>query len=397
MSPTSLHHLVNIGCAVMALSIAAVVPLAYATQRPALADWWLVLAICTALGAAVGFQLRRRALKIVDAAERAHSAEKEAVSLRFDTAINNMSQGLCFFDGKQRLIVSNHRYAEMYGLTQQQVRPGTHLRDIVDHRYRVGSCPAMTPEQYLVWRGSIAVLTRPSETVTELQDGRIFSIRHQPMPDGGWVATHEDITQQRRTPAQIERLAKSDSLTTLPNRAHFMERLAELLQPDSGEKPMALLFIDLDRFKAVNDTMGHPVGDGLLQAAALRLAACVRQGDLVARLGGDEFAILQVGAPQPAAAAALADRLVRDIATPFDISGCRVSVGVSIGIALAPSDSVQADELLRQADVALYKAKAAGRGGYQFHRGFDHESHCESHRETHHESHHESHHDGATV
>ena len=389
MSPTSLHHLVNIGCAVMALSIAAVVPLAYATQRPALADWWLVLAICTALGGLAGFQLRRRALKIVDAAERAHSAEKEAVSLRFDTAINNMSQGLCFFDGKQRLIVSNHRYAEMYGLTQQQVWPGTHLRDIVDHRYRVGSCPAMTPEQYLVWRGSIAVLTRPSETVTELQDGRIFSIRHQPMPDGGWVATHEDITQQRRTQAQIERLAKSDSLTTLPNRVHFMERLAELLRPDSGETPMALLFIDLDRFKAVNDTLGHPVGDGLLQAAALRLAACVRQGDLVARLGGDEFAILQVGAPQPAAAAALADRLVRDIATPFDISGCRVSVGVSIGIALAPSDSVQADELLRQADVALYKAKAAGRGGYQFHRGFDHESHRESH--------HESHHDGATV
>ena len=370
MSPTSLHHLVNIGCAVMALSIAAVVPLAYATQRPALADWWPVLAICTALGAVAGFQLRRRGLKIVDAAERAHSAEKEAVSLRFDTAINNMSQGLCFFDGQQRLIVCNQRYAELYGLTQQQVRPGTHLRDIVDHRYRAGSCPAMSPEQYLVWRASIAVLNRPSETVTELQDGRIFSIRHQPMPDGGWVATHDDITQQRRTQAQIERLAKSDCLTTLPNRAHFMERLAELLQPDSGETPVALLFIDLDRFKAVNDTLGHPVGDGLLQAAALRLAACVRQGDLVARLGGDEFAILQVGAQQPAAAAALADRLVREIATPFDICGCRVSVGVSVGIALAPSDGAQADELLKQADLALYRAKAAGRGGYQFHREF---------------------------
>ena len=364
MPPTPLHRVVRIGCTLLALSLAGVVPAVYAAYRPPLAAWLIVTAICAALGAAACLLLRRYTLKLVDAASRLQSDE----SLRFDTAINNMSQGLCFFDGQQRLIVCNRRYAEMYGLTLDQVRPGTPLRDIVDRRYKVGSCPAMTPAQYLVWRASIAVLNRPSETVTELQDGRTFALRHQPMPDGGWVSTHEDITQQRHAQAQIERMARNDSLTDLPNRAHFMERLRELLLPGGTESSMALLFIDLDHFKAVNDSHGHPVGDGLLQAASQRLAACVRQGDLVARLGGDEFAILQVGAPQPAAAAALAERLVREIAAPFDIAGHRVKVGVSVGIALSPGDSSEAVELLKQADVALYKSKAAGRGGHQFYR-----------------------------
>ncbi len=362
--PTALHRVVGIGCTLLALGLAGVVPAVYAAHRPALASWLIVAAICAALGMAACLMLRRYTLKLVDAASRMQSDE----SLRFDTAINNMSQGLCFFDGQQRLIVCNRRYAEMYGLTQDHVRPGTPLRDIVDQRYKVGSCPAITAAQYLLWRASVAVLNQPSESVTELQDGRIFCIRHQPMPDGGWVATHEDITQQRRTQAQIEHMARSDSLTELPNRAHFMERLRELLQPEARGTSLALLFIDLDHFKAVNDSLGHPVGDGLLQAASRRLAACVRQGDLAARLGGDEFAILQVGASQPAAAAALAERLVREIAAPFDIAGHRVSVGVSVGIALAPGDSTEAIELLQQADVALYKSKAAGRGGHQFYR-----------------------------
>lgn len=364
MPPTPLHRAVAIGCTLLALCLAGGVPAVYAAYRPPLAAWLIVTAICAALGVAAFLMMRRHTLKLVDAASRLQSDE----SLRFDTAINNMSQGLCFFDGQQRLIVCNRRYAEMYGLTQAQVRPGTPLSDIVDWRYKAGSCSAMTPAQYLIWRASIAGLNRPSETVTELQDGRIFALRHQPMPDGGWVSTHEDITQQRHAQAQIERMARSDSLTELPNRARFMERLRELLQPGATESSLALLFIDLDHFKAVNDSLGHPVGDGLLRAASRRLAACVRQGDLVARLGGDEFAILQVGAPQPASAAALAERLVRDVAAPFDIAGHSVKVGVSIGIALSPCDCTEADELLKQADVALYRAKAAGRGGHQFFR-----------------------------
>ena len=139
--------------------------------------------------------------------ERALQQEEQLrrSNLQFDLAVNNMSQGLCFFDGAQRLMVCNDRYLEMYGLDPEQIRPGITLREIIDLRFEVGSFPAMSKEQYHAWRNSIAVSDKPSDTIVELKNGRIYEIHHRPMSDGGWVATHDDITERQRLKAELER------------------------------------------------------------------------------------------------------------------------------------------------------------------------------------------------
>ena len=361
MHAISFRMIINIGCTLPAACIAGAVPIAYAAHQPPAVVLAAVAAVCTALGIGAGLALRRLALRVIDGV----LSEQRSENLRFDTAINNMSQGLCFFDGEQRLIVCNRRYAEMYGLSLDVLRPGMTLRDIVDLRFDAGTYPDMSREDYINWRSSIAVSDRPSDTTTELANGRIFAIHHQPMPGGGWVSTHDDITDRRRAQAQIERMARSDVLTGLANRVQFRDRLNDLL-PRGGADSVAILLVDLDHFKAVNDTHGHPVGDKVLCAVADRLRHCARQTDLVARLGGDEFAIIQTGAPQPAAARSLAERLVHGFKDHFEINDVRVQVGVSVGVVLSPDDGLDPDELLKRADLALYDAKSSGRGTLSF-------------------------------
>ena len=344
---------------VMALPVAA----AAAQDQPLAA-----LTASAVLGVALVWGLRQQVLRRLCSGLELQRAER----LRFETAIDNISQGLCFFDAQQRLIVCNRRYPEMYGLSPDLVRPGTTLREILGHRLRAGSIPDMSTDQYLAWQQSFAVSDKVSDFVSELKDGRVFAIHYEPMPDGGYVATHEDITEARRAQAQIEQMARSDSLTKLPNRMHFRERLNSALVLTRESTSVAVLYVDLDRFKAVNDTFGHPVGDQLLCAAAQRMSHCVRQTDLVARLGGDEFAIIQISASQPLAATALASRLVQAFHEPFEIDGHDVQVGASVGVALAPavtiSDDIGLEALLQSADLALYAAKAAGRGTHRLFR-----------------------------
>ncbi len=316
------------------------------------------------LGAVVAAALYRATTRRLDRLLHAHRAEHH----RFLTAINNISQGLCLFDGEQRLIFSNTRYAEMYRLAPERLPPGTTLGEIVEQRFKVGCGPDMTPAEYLGWRSRIAVSREPSDTLLALRDGRTFAIHHEPTPDGGWVATHEDITERRRVLAQIELMAHHDELTGLPNRVLFRQRLDASLASGAGGAPLAVLCIDLDRFKAVNDTLGHPVGDALLRLVSQRVGECLRHDDLVARLGGDEFAIIQTSGAQPGAARALAQRLVRVLAVPFEIEGHQVMVGASVGLVLAPDDGVDPDDLMKKADMALYAAKAAGRGTFVFFR-----------------------------
>jgi diguanylate cyclase (GGDEF)-like protein len=307
---------------------------------------------------ASGILLWRRLLCEWDAS----LAEQRAEHLRFETAINNISQGLCFFDGQRRLIVCNERYATMYGLTPELVRRGTTLTQILDHRFTTGAMPAMPQDEYVSWRERVATANERSDTVVTLRDGRVFEIHHEPMPDGGWVATHADITEHRRVQARTEQLARSDALTSLPNRLHFRERLNEALRKACATAPVAVLCVDLDRFKEVNDTLGHPAGDQILQLASERLRECVREGDLVARLGGDEFAIIQTGAQQPATAQAMGDRLVAAIGAPFVLHGSSLHIGASVGIAIVGNAATAADQVLKRADLALYNAKARGRG-----------------------------------
>jgi diguanylate cyclase (GGDEF)-like protein len=184
--------------------------------------------------------------------------------------------------------------------------------------------------------------------------------------DGGWVTTHEDITERRCAEAKVVFMARHDALTQLPNRVLFQERLMQAIAMTRHGSECALLCLDLDGFKAVNDTLGHPVGDGLLRAVADRLLAAVREVDTVARLGGDEFAIVQVGLGTPEQAAILADRIVRLIGQPYDIDGHTIVAGVSIGVSIAPGDGASAEALLKSADIALYLAKTEGRGTYRF-------------------------------
>jgi diguanylate cyclase (GGDEF)-like protein len=286
-------------------------------------------------------------------------------NLQFDAAINNMSQGLCFFDGTQRLIVWNNRYAEMYGFNHERLRPGTTLSEIVDMRFETGSVPAMSRDDFLAWRVKVVVAAEPTDSILEMRNGNIFKIRHRPMPDGGWVATHEDITEQRRSELRIEHMAHHDVLTGLANRVLLNTHLEQaLVRSPLGEMP-TLHHLDLDLFKTVNDTLGHPAGDQLLKMVADRLRKLVPSCDTIARMGGDEFAIVQTAVANPAEATALAQRIIKSISEPYHIDGHKAVIGASIGIAVGPIDGSTPDQLLRNADLALYRAKEGGRGTFR--------------------------------
>ena len=287
-------------------------------------------------------------------------------NLQFDTAINNMSQGLCFFDANHRLIVCNDRYIEMYDLPRGRVHPGTPLAEIVDLRFEAGSFPAMSRDEYLKWRSNVAISAEPTDSIVELRNGRTFKIRHRPMPDLGWVATHEDITEQRRAELKIEHMAHHDSLTDLANRVLLNERLEQALARSTAEEMVAVHHLDLDQFKAVNDTFGHLGGDALLKTVAERLRRLVRPTDTIARMGGDEFVIVQAPVTDAAEATSLAQSTIAAMGEPFDIDSHQAVVGVSIGIAVSPADGAVPDKLLRNADLALYRAKGDGRGTFRF-------------------------------
>jgi diguanylate cyclase (GGDEF)-like protein/PAS domain S-box-containing protein len=411
--------------------------------------------------------------------------ELRVQNMRFDAALQQMSQGLAMFDRDGRLIVCNDRYASMYGLPPALTQPGATGEAILRHRVESG-----------LYAGPVALSDRPADSVLELTDGRVIAIANRSASDGGWVSTHEDITERRRaeqerdrnrrfldlvienvpvsivvrnaadsryvlinrageelfgisrermvgrtvhdflpkehadliagydedllksdpsaesiaedheidTPAngrrtvtsrrivvrgddgaplyilgvvedvterrradeRIARLASYDALTDLPNRMLFRQRLDEALKWVRKGDRVAVLYLDLDFFKHVNDSLGHPVGDELLKSVAQRLRGCVKHGDTVARLGGDEFAIVQVGIADPADTTALASRIFEALRLPYDLDGHQLVADASIGIAIAPDDGREPDQLLKNADLALYGAKADGRGTYRF-------------------------------
>jgi diguanylate cyclase (GGDEF)-like protein len=208
---------------------------------------------------------------------------------------------------------------------------------------------------------------KTSEHILQTNSGRSLRVIDQPMKGGGFVTTLEDITQWQRAQARIAHMAGHDALTDLPNRTLFHQELRHALKRTKRAQLVAVLCLDLDHFKDVNDTLGHPIGDELLKAVARRLSDSVREGDTVARLGGDEFAIVQAGTEVDAQSpAALAARLVEKISAPYEIQGHQIIIGTSIGISLAPHDSSDPDQLLKNADMALYRAKSDGRGGFRF-------------------------------
>lgn len=290
----------------------------------------------------------------------------EQQNLLFETAIDNISQGLCMFDDERRLIVCNRRYAEMYELPAELTRLGTSLEAIIRHRVAVGLYAGADPQQFLQDRLKVVKELSRGEIVDELQDGRIYHIAHSRMPGGGSVAVHEDITERKRSEEKIAHMARHDALTGLPNRLLLRDKMDEALVRARDGEGFALLCLDLDNFKPVNDSLGHPAGDALLQAVTRRLKVCVRESDIISRLGGDEFAILQFGTNDPERTSTLARRIIEVLSAAFTIDGNQVVVGASIGIALAPRDGIEPDQLLKNADLALYRAKDDGRRTYRF-------------------------------
>ena len=217
---------------------------------------------------------------------------------RLEAAINNMPQGLAMFDATERLVICNKQYVEMYNLSSDIAKPGCTLSEILKHRAERGHL-RRDPDQYRNELLAKLSLGKRVDFVLETADGREISITNQPMPNGGWVVTHEDITERRKAEAKISHMALHDALTDLPNRRSLHEQMESRLSHLSRDQKLAVLCLDLDRFKTVNDTLGHSYGDKLLRQVAGRMRGCLREGDTIARLGGDEFAILQGGIKQP--------------------------------------------------------------------------------------------------
>jgi diguanylate cyclase (GGDEF)-like protein/PAS domain S-box-containing protein len=299
--------------------------------------------------------------KLAEAGLIKKSEELRRANMRFDAALNNMSQGLCMYDAEQRIVVANKRFAEIYGLSPEQIRAGLTVTQLVEYRIANGSYQGSV-EEY------VERIFREDADIQTHAGGRVVSIQRQQLPDGSVLTTHEDITDRRQSEAKVAFMAHHDLLTGLANRTFFMEKIEEAgARLRRRGEAFSVFMLDLDRFKDVNDSLGHPAGDALLKEMAQRLRSSLRETDVLARLGGDEFAILQGGeAPQRDSAIMLAVRINEVVARPFELEGRRVTIGTSIGIALAPQDGVDPDDLLKKADLALYRTKSQGRNGFNF-------------------------------
>jgi diguanylate cyclase (GGDEF)-like protein/PAS domain S-box-containing protein len=343
-----------------------IVIIASTTASAALADWREQIQILVAVAGLAVLAIGALLFLVVRKLSQQHRASKQRLSLekqRLDTAVNNMTQGLLLFDARQRLVICNKRYLEMYGLSADVVKPGCSFRDVIAHRRDTSSFVGDI-DQYV--GAVLRDVKKRNAMVISTPDGRSIQVVNEPVPDGGWLATHEDITERRRAEERITHLAHYDALTDLPNRTLFHERLKRELTVAAPDRQLAVLYIDIDEFKSVNDSLGHMIGDALLKSVATSLAGCVRKSDFVARLGGDEFAIVQTGVADTDDVMMLVGRIFEAIRSPYQCLGHQVTTDASIGIAMAPRDGSDIDRILKNADLAMYAAKAAGRRTYRF-------------------------------
>ena len=282
--------------------------------------------------------------------EKEQEAKLRETNLRLDAALDNMSQGLCLYDADHRLMVVNRRYGQIYGLPANAVTPGMTAQEVlaVSSNGDGSAVPSVYP------------------VIDELPNGKVIAIERRNTADGGFVATFEDVTERRHAEARIAFLAHHDVLTGLPNRTALEQQINASIAQTGRDQGFAIFALDLDDFRPINDTFGHAVGDELLVAVANRLSACVREIDCVARIGADEFVVLQRAVERPEDAAVLARRIIDVLKAPYVLSNQTVSVGVTIGVTVAPGDGTSCGKLLKNADVALARAKAEARGAFRY-------------------------------
>ena len=303
---------------------------------------------------------------------RQSEAEAETVrkSALLEATLQNMGQGICVFDKDLKLSAHNNRYLELLDLAPSSVFPGNSLEAIVRHNLSRGEYGEVESEGFLQDRLAIARAASSGAThrfERERPNGTVIEVGSNPMPGGGFVATYTDITERREFEGRMRHLALHDVLTGLPNRTLFHDRLEQALAvAGRHEDGVAVLFIDLDRFKDVNDTLGHDFGDKLLTEMAVRLRDATRDTDTAARLGGDEFGVIQTGLEEADQAAVLAQRVIDALAKPIQLAGRTLFVTASVGVTLFPEDGKEPEALLKNADLAMYAAKSEGRNRYRY-------------------------------
>jgi diguanylate cyclase (GGDEF)-like protein len=337
-------------CGILLAAVIAADPAAWSLRERVL------LALVAVLAVIAGLLVRRD--RLID---QRLAAERRQLSI----AVNNIPQGLVLYDASARIIICNQPYLDMFGLSPDVARPGCTMQRLIAHRKETGSFDGDVDEfcNAIIQTVSLGKATRQ---LTEAPGGRAIEIINRPLKSGGWVATIEDVTERRRADEKIAHLAHYDGLTDLPNRILFRERLEQSLKAIRPGEQLAVLYIDIDEFKSVNDALGHPIGDELLKGVAERLRGCLKETDVAARLGGDEFAVIQTAIKDRSETTRLVDEIHSAIRQPLECMGHLITTDASIGIALAPGDGVDLDQLLKNADLALYGAKGDGRRTYRF-------------------------------
>jgi len=294
------------------------------------------------------------------------SHEIALLASRFDTALNNMPHGLCMCDGKGRITVANRRLTELLGIPRDLIAPDTTIGDLLQHCVTVGTLSERNAERVTTHLGQHMSGSGDADSTIETLGDRAFEFTVEVMENGGTVLIVEDITERKNAEAKISHMARFDAVTGLPNRSFFHDQLDNALRATRTLDSCAVLFIDLDQFKQVNDTLGHPVGDRLLTSVADRLRGIVSPTDTVARFGGDEFVVFRAGIADMDDPASLARRIVDELGTPYEIDHHQLIIGASIGIATNSRVGITADHLMKNADMALYRAKSDGRGTWHF-------------------------------
>lgn len=286
-----------------------------------------------------------------------------------EAVVENFPGGICMFDDQLKMVVCNARLKTLLDYPDELFENGDPtLEELFRFNAQRGEYGPGDVEDHVRHRLNLAKASQPHEYERTRPNGTVLHVRGIPLQGGGFVTTYLDVTERRRAEARIAHLAHHDPLTDLPNRLLLRDRLGHALAHVKRGAQIALHYIDLDRFKPVNDTYGHAVGDALLKAVAERLRKVTREVDTVARIGGDEFLLIQAGVRDTGDAEVLANRLINAMRQECEVEGHRISVSATIGIALAPQHGTSADELMTRSDGALYEAKEQGRDRFHFAR-----------------------------